>query len=181
MADSRTLPSTSQLTPKRAIWPTENMHPRSTSTPPHRLQSNLPYCTGQDSLRTFLIQVASASGYYNEEVNWILHRFKYWILTSHTIAPALQFLALASLRQPASVVVSIKPLVASLAAAGFPMTSLFMGTPEDAISKTDVLGQVLDDWVSKPAQVVYSCVPSGGMLVSLRSVYKCKSLGYLRL
>ena len=63
-------------------------------------------------------------------------------------------------RQPASVVVSIKPLVAPLVVAGLPMTSLLAETPDATIWKTDVFGHVLEDWVRSPSQVVYSVVPS---------------------
>lgn len=54
----------------------------------------------------------------------------------------------------------ITPLVASLTVAGFPMTSLLRGTPDEAISKTEDPGQVLDDCVSRPAQLAYSWTPS---------------------
>ena len=40
------------------------------------------------------------------------------------------------------------------------MTSLSKEIPEAAIWKSAELGQVLEDWVRRPAQVVYSEVPS---------------------
>lgn len=52
------------------------------------------------------------------------------------------------------------PLDASAAVAGLPMTSLSRETPLAAISKSAVLGQVEEELVSRPAQVVYSVVPS---------------------
>jgi len=42
------------------------------------------------------------------------------------------------------------------------MTSLFSGTPEAAIWNRAEFGQVLDEAVRRPAQVVYSVVPSEG-------------------
>lgn len=54
----------------------------------------------------------------------------------------------------------MKPLFASPAAAGFPMTILERGIPDEAISKTDDLGQVLEDVLSRLLQVVYSLDPS---------------------
>ena len=68
-------------------------------------------------------------------------------------------------RQPASVVVSIKPLVASLVVAG-----LLAETPDATMSKTDVFGHVLEDWVRSPSQVVYSVVPSVGV-ISIHASY----------
>lgn len=62
--------------------------------------------------------------------------------------------------QVAKVEVDMNPLAASLAVAGFPITSLLNGTPLAAISNKAVSGQVLDDVVSKLAQVVYSLAPS---------------------
>jgi hypothetical protein len=44
--------------------------------------------------------------------------------------------------------------------AGLPMTSLLRGTPDAEIWKSAVCGQVELDAVSRPAQVVYSVVPS---------------------
>ena len=73
-------------------------------------------------------------------------------------------------RQPASVVVSIKPLVAPLVVAGLPMTSLLAETPDATISKTDVFGHVLEDWVRSPSQVVYSVAPSVGA-ISIHASY----------
>ena len=52
------------------------------------------------------------------------------------------------------------PLLASLVVAGLPMTSLDKGTPLAAIWKRAVFGQVLEDVVKRPLQVVYSLVPS---------------------
>lgn len=54
----------------------------------------------------------------------------------------------------------MKPLLASDAIAGLPMTSLLRDTPLAAIWKRAVWGQVLDEVVKRPAQVVYSVVPS---------------------
>lgn len=56
--------------------------------------------------------------------------------------------------------VDTNPLAASPALAGFPMTSLFKGTPLAEIWKRADSGQVLEDVVSRPAQVVYSLTPS---------------------
>ena len=64
----------------------------------------------------------------------------------------------------------MKPLVASLVVAGFPMTSLLSGTPDAAIWKSAVFGHVELDVVSRPAQVVYSDEPSGAS-VSPRASY----------
>ena len=61
--------------------------------------------------------------------------------------------------QLASVDVDMEPLFAS-PAAGLPMTSLFSGTPDAAIWKRALLGQVELEAVSRLAQVVYSLVPS---------------------
>lgn len=52
------------------------------------------------------------------------------------------------------------PLFASPEFAGFPITSLLAGTPDATIWKSAELGQVDDDVVRRPAQVVYSDVPS---------------------
>ena len=64
------------------------------------------------------------------------------------------------LMQPASVEASTYPVVASALVAGFPITSLLAGTPEAMIWKSAVLGQVEDEAVSRPEQVVYSDAPS---------------------
>ena len=63
--------------------------------------------------------------------------------------------------QLANVDVDMNPLLASPVLAGFPMTSLLNGSPEAAIWKRAVSGQVELDAVRSPAQVVYSEVPSG--------------------
>lgn len=55
----------------------------------------------------------------------------------------------------------MNPLLASPEVAGFPMTSLLKGTPDAAIWNRAVFGQVELELVSRPAQVVYSLVPSG--------------------
>lgn len=52
------------------------------------------------------------------------------------------------------------PLVAEAVVAGFPMTSLLMGTPEAEIWKSDDLGHFEEDAVKRPAHVVYSLAPS---------------------
>ena len=54
----------------------------------------------------------------------------------------------------------MKPLLASLAVAGFPITIFDRGTPLAAIWKTEDPGQVLEDVVRRLAQVVYSDAPS---------------------
>ena len=81
-------------------------------------------------------------------------------LTSQAMAPALHPPDLACAKQPAKVPVSTKPLAASPEVAGFPITSLSEGTPDAIIWNRAVWGQVLEDCVSKPWQVVYSVVPS---------------------
>ena len=65
---------------------------------------------------------------------------------------------------------SIKPLVASLVVAGLPMTSLLAETPDATVSKTDVFGHVLEDWVRSLSQVVYSVAPSVGA-ISIHASY----------
>lgn len=55
----------------------------------------------------------------------------------------------------------MKPELASPEFAGFPMTSLLSGTPLAAIWKSALWGQVLEELVRRPEQVVYSEVPSG--------------------
>lgn len=69
-----------------------------------------------------------------------------------------EFLAVA--RQLARVDVLMNPFEASPVVAGFPMTSLFNGTPLAAIWKRAEFGQVEDELVKSPAQVVYSVIPS---------------------
>lgn len=54
----------------------------------------------------------------------------------------------------------MNPLLASEERPGFPMTILLRSTPLAAIWNTADLGKVLDDWVRRPLQVVYSAVPS---------------------
>lgn len=54
----------------------------------------------------------------------------------------------------------MKPLLASLAVPGLPITSLSRDTPDAAIWKRAELGHVLEEVVRRPAQVVYSLVPS---------------------
>jgi hypothetical protein len=54
----------------------------------------------------------------------------------------------------------MKPLLASPAVAGFPITSFSRGTPLAAIWNKAVLGQVFEDVVKRFAQVVYSLAPS---------------------
>ncbi len=51
-------------------------------------------------------------------------------------------------------------MLASPVVAGFPITSFESGTPPAAIWKSAVWGHVLEDVVSKLAQVVYSLDPS---------------------
>lgn len=68
--------------------------------------------------------------------------------------------ALPCWRQLASVEVLTKPLTASAAVAGLPITILFSETPFAASWKTAVFGQTLEDEVRSPSQVVYSEVPS---------------------
>ena len=63
---------------------------------------------------------------------------------------------------PAKVAGAMYPLFASPVLAGLPMTTLLSGTPEAMIWKTAELGQVEEDAVSRPAQVVYSVEPSVG-------------------
>lgn len=75
---------------------------------------------------------------------------------------------LAVLRQLARVEVLMNPFEASPVVAGFPMTSLLSGTPLAAIWKRAEFGQVLDELVNNPEQVVYSVWPSG-RLVTLQS------------
>ena len=72
----------------------------------------------------------------------------------------LQPFALACCKQVARVEVDMNPLFASAVVAGLPMTILLNGTPPAAISKTEVLGQVLDEVVSRLSHVVYSLTPS---------------------
>ena len=52
------------------------------------------------------------------------------------------------------------PLVASAVVAGLPITSLLAGTPEATIWRRAVCGQVEDEDVMRPEQVVYSDAPS---------------------
>lgn len=54
----------------------------------------------------------------------------------------------------------MKPLLASSKVAGFPITSLEKGIPDEAIWNNADLGHVLDDVNSRPSQVVYSVSPS---------------------
>lgn len=54
----------------------------------------------------------------------------------------------------------MKPLLASLAVAGLPITILLIGTPLEAIWKTAVFGHVVEDVVRRFAHVVYSDAPS---------------------
>lgn len=75
--------------------------------------------------------------------------------------------ALACCRHEARVEVDMKPLLASLAVAGLPITSLERGTPLAAIWKRAVCGHVLEDVVSKLAQVVYSDAPSAIVVIKL--------------
>lgn len=55
----------------------------------------------------------------------------------------------------------MNPLLASPAVAGFPMTSFESGTPLFAIWNRADCGQVFEEVVRSPAQVVYSLEPSG--------------------
>ena len=50
--------------------------------------------------------------------------------------------------------------ISHLVSAGFPMTSLCKGIPLSAIWKRADFGQVEDEFVRSPAQVVYSLAPS---------------------
>ena len=52
------------------------------------------------------------------------------------------------------------PLLASDDLAGLPITSLLLSTPFASIWKSAVSGQVEEDLVRRPSQVVYSVVPS---------------------
>ena len=54
----------------------------------------------------------------------------------------------------------MKPLFASPAPAGLPITSLSSATPLPAISKTELLGQAEDEALRRLSQVVYSPAPS---------------------
>lgn len=74
--------------------------------------------------------------------------------------PPFQPRCLACQIHPASVEGATNPLDASDAVAGFPMTILFSGTPEAAISNREVWGHAEDDFVKRPVQDVYSVVPS---------------------
>ena len=75
--------------------------------------------------------------------------------TWKTMRPAFQPLALAWFTQVASVAAGMKPLVASAAEPGLPMTSLLRSTPFFWISKTDEPGNAPPDWVRRPSQSVY--------------------------
>ena len=55
------------------------------------------------------------------------------------------------------------PLSSSAVVAGLPITSFSCATPFAMIWKSAVSGQVEEDAVSRPAQVVYSDVPSKGI------------------
>lgn len=77
----------------------------------------------------------------------------------HTMMPPCHPSLTAVDTQPARVAVSTQPLVASADVPGFPISNLSESTPEAMIWKSAVLGQVLDDAVSRPAQVVYSVAP----------------------
>lgn len=54
----------------------------------------------------------------------------------------------------------MNPLLASPELAGLPITSLLSEIPDAAIWNRAVWGQVLEDAVRRPLQVVYSLVPS---------------------
>ncbi len=54
----------------------------------------------------------------------------------------------------------MKPLLASSEVAGFPITSLEKGIPDEAIWNNADLGHVWDEENSRPSQVVYSVSPS---------------------
>jgi len=97
--------------------------------------------TGNESARTWEIQALVESGY------------------CQVMAPALHPLALACAKHVARVPGSMYPLPASAAVAGFPMTSLFKGTPFAAIWNRADSGHWDEDVVRSPAQVVYSVTP----------------------
>lgn len=61
----------------------------------------------------------------------------------------------------------MKPLLASSEVAGFPITSLEKGMPDEAIWNNADLGHVLDEVNSRPSQVVYSVSPSVSLVSSL--------------
>jgi hypothetical protein len=87
--------------------------------------------------------------------------------TSQTDTPPFHPRALAWLTHPASAEGLIYPLDASFLVAGFPMMSLSCGTPEAAISNSEVLGQSEDDFFKRPVQVVYSVPPSGKRIITI--------------
>ena len=79
--------------------------------------------------------------------------------TSQVMTPAFHPLPWASATQEASVAVSMKPLLASAAAAGLPITILLRSIPALAISKTEVPGNVPPEVVRRPVPSVYSDAP----------------------
>jgi hypothetical protein len=87
--------------------------------------------------------------------------------TSQTITPPFQPWALAWLTHFASPGGLRYLFVASSWVAGFPIMSLSCGTPEAAISNSEVLGQAEDDFLKRPVQVVYSLLPSARTSISV--------------
>ena len=84
----------------------------------------------------------------------------------------LQPLPFAWATHPANVDVDMYPLAASLLFAGFPITSLLLGT-DSAISSSDVFGHWELDFVIRLEQVVYSEDPSArtvGMIISVSDI-----------
>ena len=75
--------------------------------------------------------------------------------TCQTMTPAFQPLALACFTHVPSVAGLMKPLDASAAVAGLPMTSLSSGMPFLGISNSDVPGNAPPELVSSPAQSPY--------------------------
>lgn len=87
--------------------------------------------------------------------------------TSQNITPPFHCFAVAVLMHLARSAPAMKPLLASGAVAGLPMTSLFNGTPAAAISKREDLGFLEDDVVIRPSQVLYSVAPSAMCLINI--------------
>lgn len=115
--------------------------------------------TGQEEARTAVIQEEAASGNSQtitppSTIEWSASGVSK--LKDHALHP--WFLAWET--QLARVGVDMYPLLASEVVAGLPMTSLLNGTPDAAIWKRAVCGQVELEVVRRPEQVVYSVVPS---------------------
>ncbi len=97
----------------------------------------------------------------------------------------LQPLVFACATQLARVDADMYPLFASLEVMGLPMTSLLAGTPEAMIWRRAVCGQVEDEDVMRPEQVVYSVEPSvahvsqtTGNVGLWRSAHDCRTARY---